>query len=182
MNDSVFIGLDVSMRATGLVMLDCAAVVVDKRVIGWPASRFPARTLTERIAYFAKVAREIRNAVEVVAEIAPIRVVIEDYAVHGPGDPTLAPELGGIVRLGLQAFDVVEVAPQLVKRYATGAGNAKKDAVMLSVFKRWGFDCLNDNNLADAYTLARMGRDAADPVELTQLHRDVLVRAKLIKE
>ncbi len=182
MKDGVFIGLDVSMRATGLVMLDCDCAVVDRRVIGWPASKHPARTLAERIAYFVKVSKEIRAAVEVVAELVPVRIVLEGYAVHGPGDPTLAPELGGIVRLGLHAFDAIEVAPQLLKKYATGAGNAPKDAVMLQVYKRWGFDCGNDNNLADAYTLARMGRDAADPVGTTQMQRDVLVRAKLLKE
>ena len=59
MRDGVFIGLDVSMRATGLVMLDSSGVVVDKRQIGWPSTRFPARTLRERIAYFAKVAKPV---------------------------------------------------------------------------------------------------------------------------
>ena len=76
----------------------------------------------------------------------------------------------------------VEVAPQLVKRYATGSGAAPKDAVMLSVFKRWSFDPDNNNNLADAYVLARMGLDAADPADVTKLQRDILIRAKLLKD
>ena len=51
----------------------------------------------------------------------------------------------------------MEVAPTSLKKFVTGKGNAKKDLMLLSVYKRWGFDTTNDNK-ADAYGLAQFGR------------------------
>jgi crossover junction endodeoxyribonuclease RuvC len=170
----------VSLRATGLVVLSDGGDVLRTERIGWPASKWPCTSLASRISYFAHVSKAIRACVSEAAALAPVRVAVEDYAVHGPGDPTLAPELGGIVRLGLQAFDVVEVAPSALKAFATGKGNAPKPVVMLEVFKRWAFDPGQDDNIADAYVLARMVRAATLGDEtLTKVQRETLQRSGL---
>lgn len=177
---ALFVGLDVSLRATGLVVLSDGGDVLRTERIGWPASKWPCTSLASRISYFAHVSKAIRACVSEAAALAPVRVAVEDYAVHGPGDPTLAPELGGIVRLGLQAFDVVEVAPSALKAFATGKGNAPKPVVMLEVFKRWAFDPGQDDNIADAYVLARMVRAATLGDEtLTKVQRETLQRSGL---
>ena len=51
----------------------------------------------------------------------------------------------------------LEVSPSQVKQFATGKGNANKEIVLQQVYKRWGFEA-KDNNQADAYVLAQIGR------------------------
>jgi crossover junction endodeoxyribonuclease RuvC len=47
------------------------------------------------------------------------------------------------------------IAPGSLKKFVAGSGSAKKEHMLLNVYKKWGLDFL-DNNLADAYGLARM--------------------------
>lgn len=51
---------------------------------------------------------------------------------------------------------IIEVAPMTLKKFITGKGNAKKDLMMLEVFKRWNF-AATSNDAADAYALAKVG-------------------------
>lgn len=66
------------------------------------------------------------------------------------------------------------VAPATVKKFVTGSGRADKDKIMLAVYKRWGFEPAS-NDVADAYTLARIADALAtpEPPEL-QFQREVL--------
>jgi crossover junction endodeoxyribonuclease RuvC len=70
-------------------------------------------------------------------------------------------ELGGVIKLGLLhsveqpvCFPTI-VSPNELKKYVVGKGNAKKEELMLAVFRKWGFEAPN-NDEADAYGLARM--------------------------
>ena len=103
------------------------------------------------------MARTVRAAVDVHDAAGGTAIALEGYSLHGPGNPAIAPELGGIVRLGLvDHARIHEVAPSGLKKFATGKGNARKDAIMLAVYRRWRYDCDGDDNRADAYVLARM--------------------------
>jgi crossover junction endodeoxyribonuclease RuvC len=42
-----------------------------------------------------------------------------------------------------------------LKKYAAGKGNAKKQEMLLQIYKRWGME-FSDDNAADAYALARL--------------------------
>jgi crossover junction endodeoxyribonuclease RuvC len=46
-----------------------------------------------------------------------------------------------------------------LKKYAAGKGNAKKQEMLLQIYKRWGLE-FNDDNAADAYALARLASKA----------------------
>ena len=50
----------------------------------------------------------------------------------------------------------VEIPPNVLKKYLTGKGNANKEAMMLSVYKRFGFEAYT-NNVGDAFALASAG-------------------------
>ena len=50
------------------------------------------------------------------------------------------------------------IPPTTLKKFITGKGNCKKELMLLEVYKRWGIE-FKDNNLADAYSLARMALD-----------------------
>jgi len=96
--------------------------------------------------------------------------------------------LGYIVRYSLwyRHFRFVEVAPNALKKFATGNGSSKpkkdgtaaatKEVVIREVYKRWNVN-VGDNNEADAYVLGRIGMHLAQVApseELTAFQRDVL--------
>ena len=72
-----------------------------------------------------------------------------------------------VVELAMDwGWDVVEITPGGVKKYATGSGNASKDTVLAAVVKRYLDVDVTDNNVADALTLAAMGaRSLGHPIE-----------------
>ena len=75
------------------------------------------------------------------------------------GTSNFYPEPPQIMRTPLQ------VPPMTLKKYATGKGTAKKQEMLLQIFKRWGVE-FNDDNAADAYALARLaGKHAIDKIE-----------------
>lgn len=78
-------------------------------------------------------------------------------------------ELSAVVRLTF--FDMfiemnarypLKVPPMTLKKYTTGKGNAKKNEMLLHVFKRWGMDFNGDDNAADSYSLSRLASGRAD--------------------
>lgn len=70
-------------------------------------------------------------------------------------------ELSALVKLTI--YDYFEddtrfpvmVPPMTLKKYAAGKGNAKKQEMLLQMYKRWGIE-FNDDNAADSYALARL--------------------------
>jgi len=70
-------------------------------------------------------------------------------------------ELSATVRLAIyDMFDdarkyPLKVPPMTLKKYAAGKGNAKKQEMLLQIYKRWGLE-FNDDNAADSYALARL--------------------------
>jgi Holliday junction resolvasome RuvABC endonuclease subunit len=82
-------------------------------------------------------------------------------------------ELSAVVRMTI--FDYFEdddprkfpmkVPPMTLKKYAAGKGNAKKQEMLLQIYKRWGIE-FNDDNAADSYALARLSsKTAIDAIE-----------------
>jgi len=67
-------------------------------------------------------------------------------------------ELAGVVKqyLYLYEFKFVIIPPTQLKKFITGKGNAKKDQMMLAVYKKYGVEFADDHQ-CDAYALARMG-------------------------
>lgn len=91
--------------------------------------------------------------------LQPVDVAIEGYAFGATQTAHMAGELGGAIRLTLDQYGYTPlvVAPAALKKYAIGKGNAKKDEVILGVYKNWGVE-FSDNNMADSYVLARIAQ------------------------
>jgi Holliday junction resolvasome RuvABC endonuclease subunit len=80
---------------------------------------------------------------------------------HFDGVMNYSPEPPQICRTPLQ------IPPMTLKKYAAGKGNAKKQEMLLQIYKRWGLE-FNDDNAADAYALGRLGTGhGIDAVELS---------------
>ncbi|WP_199426837.1 RuvC family protein [Thermaerobacillus caldiproteolyticus] len=75
-----------------------------------------------------------------------------------------------LIKAGLNYYDV---PPSSVKKFATGRGNVKKDAMVLPIYKRWGFEHSSDN-VRDAFVLAQMARALNGQAELTKFQEEAL--------
>ena len=91
-------------------------------------------------------------------------VLIEGYAFGARGQAVYQiAELGGIVRFWLYQHEIltVEVTPATLKKFATGKGNAPKDAMIAAAIRRFHLgEGHDDNNEADAYLLWCLAREA----------------------
>ena len=112
-----------------------------------------------------------------VSNYHPDLVVFEGYAFGAQHNNYLQVEIGTLMRerIYTSGTPYITVTPGSLKKFATGSGAAKKEQVMLQVFKRWGFEA-KTNNEADAYVLARIGLAYLDPlaVGLTKSQAEVI--------
>lgn len=53
----------------------------------------------------------------------------------------------------------LQIPPMTLKKYAAGKGTAKKQEMLMQIYKRWGIE-FNDDNAADSYALARLASGA----------------------
>lgn len=86
-------------------------------------------------------------------------VVMEGYANAAKFGREVAGELGGVVKLTTLAVvghPPLIVPPTSLKKFVTGKGNAKKNEMLLGVFKQWGAE-FSDDNQADAFALEKFG-------------------------
>lgn len=174
----VVAGIDPSLTGTAVFVGDndgCAW----KRVSSKPGGASPK-------AREARYMPVIYDVVDVVCDQRPIPkgprsiserlILIEGYS-HGSNqsNKSMSIEFGWSLRRQMLCHGlVIEVPPTTVKKFATGKGNAKKEQMLLHVFKRWGRECLT-NDEADAFVLYRIGLCLArmsDPE--TQQQREVI--------
>jgi crossover junction endodeoxyribonuclease RuvC len=133
------LGLDLSLTATGYAYNDEVTGVFRSK------NRGPRRLA------------EIRGAVLDYAYESDI-VVLEGYSYASANQAHQVGELGGVVRVALfdKRIPFVDVAPAVLKKFATGKGNAPKDAMIAAAIRRFDFEG-TDNNEADAWMLREMG-------------------------
>lgn len=146
--DTHFGGFDLSLTASGIVILDSAGNVKERHVIKVKSKG------AERLD-------EIQKQIRAIISMYNIKLVcIEGYATGAIGKTYNIGELGGVIRLLLfrQHIPYIDPKPTQVKKFATGKGGGdggSKDQVTLHVFKNWNFEA-KDNNEADSYCLARI--------------------------
>jgi crossover junction endodeoxyribonuclease RuvC len=149
-----FLGLDLSLRATGCVSVDREGKVVINALIKTKATEGN----TEEIERLLK----IRDACTMAVTWGTSLVAIEGPSFMSGPMATALTQLSGLsylVRAELykSKFQFIIVAPTTLKKFATGKGNCDKNVVMLEVYKRWG-ESFTDDNLCDAYVLAQIAR------------------------
>lgn len=141
-------GIDLSLTATGLVVIHGSGNTLHREVIKPPRS-------VRSIGRYSYIARQIttvlhKHMVDVVA--------IEGYAFGAKSSSKDAiAELGGVVRdrLWARAIQMHVVSPSTLKKLVTGKGNSSKGLVTAHVEHRFKFLAVDDNE-ADAFGLAKM--------------------------
>jgi crossover junction endodeoxyribonuclease RuvC len=158
------VGIDQSVNHTAVCILNDDATVNYLGLIE-PGKRKDQ----ERLAY-------VRD--QLTTLLAPQRYlvgVLEGYSYGSVNKKFLLGEIGAVVKLCLHDHcDVVHcLAPTQLKKFVTGRGGASKEDVMFAIEKQWSI-MLNDDNLADAYGLARAAYLIAKPQTVKRHQLDVL--------
>ena len=147
-----FLGLDLSLTSTGYCLMNqeggilASGKLTPKKLSGIERLKFIEENLSSMV---------ISHAVS--------EVFLEGYAfaahmayAHEIG------ELTGVIKLMLHRNGVPfrSVGPTTLKKFVTGRGNAKKNEMLLAIYKKWCIE-FKDDNEADAYALARYGMGLA---------------------
>lgn len=145
------LGIDPSIKSTGLVLLKC----FDKRVELLSAKTVKLPALQGR----EKLLCVVERIMQTVNFTQPDVICVEGYGLHFGHKSSVVPlvELGGILRyrLNLSGYGYLEPRPNQLKM-AAGNGHAKKPEIKKLVYEKWGFDT-DDDNLSDAYVCAVIG-------------------------
>ena len=145
--DPMFVGMDPSYNGFAIVVLDKTSKIIDQMLFGSESEEVEDRLI------------ELEKKYEFIPTIAGLHSV----CIEGP---SYASNGAYILQMGALHFmirvmfkkrnvDFKVIAPGTLKKFVTGDGRAKKDLMLLKVYKKWGEE-FNDDNLADAYSLARM--------------------------
>lgn len=145
--ENVYGGLDLSYSGSGVILIKDKEII-HKNLISTP----PSMSIEERILL---IAEEIKKEFLKYKNLRS--VYIEGLAFNAKGD--LA-ELGALhyylrIVLYLEGIPVEVVAPGSLKKFTTGTGKGKKNLMLLKTYIKWGEE-FDDDNLCDAYALARM--------------------------
>lgn len=154
----IALGIDLSLTHTGLAVLSDGRLHSKKSIRSKPTGKRPINEI-ERIEHISV------QIAEVIDQVKPDIAAIEGIAFMASKTTALAQlsALNYFVRRELMKRQIpfVIVAPSSLKKFVTGKGNAQKDEVMLSIFKRWGVS-ITDDNEADAYALAHVALAITD--------------------
>lgn len=157
------VGFDLSLVATGAAAPESTVLITPGKLRDEP-----------RLAYIRDAVLDLLRG-----RVAPLAVIEGlSFGSHTPSALERA-GLHYIVRVALRERGIpfVVVAPTSLKKFATGAGNANKDAMIAAAIRRFGFEGC-DNNEADAYLLRCMGLAAYGLLDVTlpKPHMDALAK------
>jgi crossover junction endodeoxyribonuclease RuvC len=144
----IIMGIDPSLTASGIIVLNDTKVIHQEVFKNKP-----------NLPTIARVKDIYTQIIRLNLEFAPQLSVIEglSFASKGQGTDAIF-YLGWRIREELEQQNLpwIESSPAQVKKFATNKGTSQKQVMIKEVYKRWGFDT-DDDNLADAYTMARIG-------------------------
>lgn len=153
------IGLDLSLVATGFINLIDGKLEKKILIKSKPSGPKPTDELKRLQGILANITDEVGITNEIGKFPFIDMVAIEGLAYMAKNTTSLVQlaALNYFVRERLYVFNIpfVIVAPTTLKKFVTGKGNSPKDVIMLEIYKRYGVSIM-DNNLADAYGLARI--------------------------
>jgi crossover junction endodeoxyribonuclease RuvC len=146
--DPMFVGLDPSYNGFGIIVLDKDATIVEQRLLTSDSKSEVEERLLELEKGF---------------DFIPNILCLHSICIEGPSyssNGAFQLQMGALhfflrVFLLRKKVSYKIIAPGTLKKFVAGTGTAKKELMLLNVYKKWGVE-FKDNNLADAYGLARM--------------------------
>lgn len=150
LKDPIFVGLDPSYNGFGIMVLDKDATIIEQKLL----TSTSKKEAEERII-------ELEEGFKFIPNIAGLHsVCIEGPSYSSNGAFQL--QMGALhfyLRIFLFKKNIRYkiIAPGSLKKFVAGEGKgkAKKELMLLKTYKKWNVE-FEDNNLCDAYGLARM--------------------------
>jgi len=147
-DDPMFIGLDPSYDGFGLILLDHNANILEEKLI-------KSTKNTEADLRIIQLEEEFKFIPSILALHS---VCIEGLSLASKG--LYALQLAALhyyIRIFLLKNNInfKVIAPGTLKKFVADHGHAKKELMLLKTYKKWGVE-FDNNNLCDAYGLARM--------------------------
>ena len=147
----LFLGIDASLGATGISLINEDYKVVELDILSTPTRG------VERLYHLEIKFLSILDKYKKQISLA----IIEGGAYREEGRIYDLGMWAGIIQLNLfkSGIDCITVAPLQLKKYVTGRGKSEgKQIIMLDIFKHWKEE-IRDDNKADAYVLSRIAHD-----------------------
>ena len=146
-----YAGIDPSLSASGVIVVDENGLVRDEFLVkSWPDSMNVYLSAEQRIIDI------FENIINPISDCS--RFYIEDVG-YMSKDSKLFERVALIFMVRCFLFEkdlpFKVIAPKSLKKWTTGNGNADKNMMKSKVEERWGIK-YDDDNLADAFGLARM--------------------------
>lgn len=162
------VGLDLSLTSTGVAIVDNTGPDLRIQLHRVRSAGREDATLDQRRTRLREITDEITRQIHAALFDDPDLVVIEgpSYNQHAQRGQHDRSGLWWTVVAGLSNYGpLAEVPPTLRAKYATGRGNAHKDAVLAATVHRYPVE-ITGNDTADALILAAMGaRHLGQPIE-----------------
>lgn len=176
----LYVGIDPGVKNCALVAFSPSRGVV----LDWKPTDKTIPAGVRRLSYLM---HKIKGQLDILGKKGTIRCMamegysmFERYGQHASGEVGAAIKLTLVGWFGLDqqvAYPII-VQPQSLKKFTTGSGTVKKSMMAKEVFKRWGVD-YNDDNLADAYALARLAYAVGVPDQvLPKFQQDMLPKLR----
>ena len=169
------IGIDLSLVASGLVVLEDGKLHSKNLIKSKPSGKLPINELIR----LQKISDEVA---EIAINNKPELACIENLAfmAHNTCALTQLAGLSYLVRnkLNLAGIPFVMVAPTTLKKFLTGKGNIKKDMMLMAAYKRYGLTFDNDN-IADGFALAKVAYELLSDNKVPSFQKEVLELLKI---
>lgn len=160
-----YVGIDPS-TFTGFVILNESGEIIEEQEIWFEYKKDP-----ERMNYISERVIEQLN-------IDTDVICIENFSYNSTGRGVdYQYGIGWIIRekLFVHGFKFYDVAPNALKRFATGNGSVKKEVMVAPIYRRWGYTNISDN-ITDAFVLAKIAEAIDKGNKGLKEHEKLVVR------
>lgn len=153
MSNKVFFGIDLSLRQSGILILNEKSEIIESKLIETNSKS----DIEDRIYYINNFIFNLINKYK-----NDLLINIEGLSYNSKNSQKMF-EIAGLhyfIRINIKKnnFRFKITPPTVLKKFITGKGNCKKNLILLEIYKKWNISFDNDN-LADAYGLARIVYD-----------------------
>ena len=148
-NFTKFVGIDQSYSSTGVVVIDGDSITARAIKAGTPKDPFHIR-LSDLITKIKVLLPDPKDTL----------IYMEGAAYAATYNVFMLGELSGALKMFFYqsgyAYEIVQ--PTVLKKFATGSGQANKKMIKESVQERWGFKSGCDD-INDAFVLAQIAKE-----------------------
>jgi len=158
-------GIDQSVRHTGVCILDDSGGLHTLELIEPPKNLEGSKHLV----YIRDELNKLLNRQTLT------HVVMEGYSYNSMNKKFMLGEVGATIKLCVHDTNAVlhEAAPTQLKKFVTGRGDASKEDVMQHLHSQYAVT-VTDDNLADAYGLARIALELLEKSTTKRYQLEVL--------